>query len=120
MTTAQEWEERVARWKASGTTAPEFAAKHGFSSRKLYDWFYRLRKAKRVASKATSGVTTSPVRLLRVVRGERDAAINGTDSAANRIRLSMAGASVDIGAGFDEATLRKVLCVVKSLQDGGR
>jgi len=32
----------------------------------------------------------------------------------------MAGASVDIHTGFDEATLRKVLCVVKSLQDGGR
>jgi hypothetical protein len=120
MTTAQEWGEWVARWKASGWTAPEFAAKHGLSSRKLYDWFYRLRKTKGAASKASPQVTTSPVRLLRVVRGEGGSATNGSADSPNAIRLSMAGASVDIHAGFDEATLRRVLCVVKGLQEGGR
>lgn len=110
----------MARWKASGTTAPDFAAKHGLSSRKLYDWFYRLRKTKGATSNAKSGVSTSAVRLLRVVRRERSAAISGAVSTPHAIRLTLAGASMDIHAGFDEATLRKVLCVVKSVEGDGQ
>lgn len=117
---AEEWKDRIARWKASGSTAPEFAARHGLSSRKLYDWSYRLRNPEGAASKSKAKETTSAVHLLRVVPSTRYAAINGTDIAPNAIRLTMAGASVDIRAGFDEATLRKVLCVVKSLSEGER
>lgn len=120
MSMAQEWKDRVARWKASGATGPEFAARHGFSGRKLYDWCYRLRKTEEAGSKAKAKERTSPVRLLRVVRSRHDAAISGTDDPPNAIRLTMGGASVDIQAGFDEATLRRVLCVVKSLGDGGQ
>ena len=117
---AQEWKDRIARWKASGTTAPEFGARHGLPSRKLYDWSYRLRNPEGAASKSKAKEAISSVRLLRVVPSTRDPAISGTDIAPNAIRLTMAGASVDIHAGFDEATLHKVLCVVKALQDSGR
>ena len=117
---AEEWKDRIARWKASGSTAPEFAARHGLSSRKLYDWSYRLRNPEGAAAKSKAKETMSPVRLLRVVPTKGYAAINGADNPPNAIRLTMAGASVDIHAGFDEATLRKVLCVVKALQDSGR
>jgi hypothetical protein len=117
---AQEWKDRVGRWKASGSSAPEFAARHGFSSRKLYDWSYRLRNPKGEASKSRAKERTSPVRLLRVVPTKGPAAISDADNPGSAMRLTMAGVSVDIHVGFDEATLRKVLCVVKALQDSGR
>jgi hypothetical protein len=120
MAQAQEWKDRVGRWKASGSTAPEFAARHGFSSRKLYDWSYRLRMPEGSSSKSKTKETTGPVRLLRVVPTKGHAAIKDADNPPNAMRLTMAGVSVDIHAGFDEATLRKVLCVVKALQDSGR
>lgn len=120
MAQEQEWKDRVGRWKASGSSAPEFAARYGFSSRKLYDWSYRLRKPEGASSQAKAKETTGPVRLLRVVPTKGPAATNGADNPPNAMRLTMAGVSVDIHAGFDEATLRKVLCVVKALQDSGQ
>ena len=120
MAMAQEWKDRIARWKASGSTAPEFAARHGLSSRKLYDWSYRLRSPEGAASKSKAKEATSPVRLLRVVPTRGDAGVAGTDKPPSAMRLTISGVSVDIHAGFDEATLRKVLCVVRALQDDGR
>jgi len=64
--------------------------------------------------------TTAPVRLLRVLP-TKSANVGYVDSAmtANSIRLTMADVSVDVQAGFDEATLSKVLGVVRSLRGGG-
>ena len=116
MASAREWKDRIAEWKASGSSATEFAARHGISSQRLYNWSSRFLKAERVKSKTRQ--TTGPVRLLRVVpTRSADVVYGGSAMAApSAIRLTMADVSVDIQAGFDEATLSKVLGVVKSLQ----
>jgi hypothetical protein len=119
MASAREWKERITEWKASGTSATEFAARHGISSQRLYNWSSRFLKAERLRSKAKQ--TTAPVRLLRVVpTRSADVVCGGSAMAApSAIRLTMADVSVDVQAGFDEATLRKVLEVVKSLRGSG-
>jgi hypothetical protein len=38
------WRERVARWRASGQTADEFAATHGLAAGTLRWWSSRLRR----------------------------------------------------------------------------
>ena len=115
MATADEWRNTVARWRASGLTAREFGALHGISKKQLQNWAYRLgQRAKR-----KEGSTTPAVRLLRVVRSAKTSKPVRTEVRSG-IRLSLAGAAVDVEPGFDEATLRRLIVVIKEVQEGAR
>lgn len=106
----------VASWKASGLTAHEFGAQHGISKKQLHNWAYRLG----MNVKRRQEASAPAVRLLPVVRraGSRAAMVHGGRQSG--IRVNVAGASMDVEPGFNEATLRKILIVVKEVQEGGR
>jgi hypothetical protein len=95
--TQAKWVERVREWKASGRSAPDFAAGKGFAAATLTWWSSRIRTIGRDAASTTLG---SQVRMARVVRGARP-------SSALTLRVS--GAVIEVRTGFDRALLREVV-----------
>lgn len=107
MANAAAWAERVAAWRASGLTAPEFCAGRGFAVGTLRWWATRLER-ERAESVAFP--------LARVVRrpSEPRAASDG-----GGVVLEVGGVRVAVGAGFDRATLGAVLDVLEERAAGG-
>lgn len=123
-TTREQWERRVARWKRSGLTTREFATREGLRASTLAYWRWRLK------TESGSEPQTAPA---------------GSAAAAGAGRMrEMAGASADfvgfevmaapaggrdveiiidralrvrVAPGFDEATLRRVVSI---LREGAR
>jgi hypothetical protein len=52
---AAEWEERVARWHASGLKAKEFAEREGCSAKSLAWWGSELRRRIELSKRSTKG-----------------------------------------------------------------
>ena len=98
--TETKWAERVAGWRASGQTAPEFCKGKDFSAGGLRYWASKLGQK-----------TRSKVRLARVVRGVRPGVV-----AETPIFIEVGDARLGVRRGFDPATLRSVL----DLLGGGR
>jgi len=128
MARADEWRALVTQWKASGLTAGEFGARHGLSRKLLHNWAYRLgltaaskRKTETPVVKAarSGGTDTSAVRLLRIVGRGNPAHAGEPKTERAAIRMTFAGATMDLDAGFDPAALRKILLVAQSIRDGG-
>lgn len=88
------WSKRVDAWRASGLTAAAFAGRGGFSERTLRYWAWRLGRDARA--------------FVRVVR-ETPAA-----GAAASIVVELGDARVLVSAGFDRATLRDVVAVLRA------
>lgn len=69
------WRRRVASWRASGQTADEFAAAHGFAPSTLRWWASQLKRE-------TATTTTSPaaplVRMARVIRAPSSSMSRGS------------------------------------------
>jgi hypothetical protein len=119
MTKADERRALVVQWKASGQTAAEFGCRRGLSRKLLHNWAYRLGLTKTPKRKAVTG--TSAVRLLRIVgRGDRAHEPRRPDPERTGVRLTFAGATMDVDAGFDAATLRRILLIAQSMQHGGQ
>ena len=102
MTTTQaKWAARVAAWRASGQTAPEFCRGKEFSPGGLRYWSSRLGR----------GEVVSEVRMARVVR-----AVAPTESSASPIVVEVGGARVVVPQGFDPEALRAVFAVLGEAQ----
>ena len=114
MAIADEWRTMVMAWKDSGLTAPEFGGRHGVSKQQLHNWAYRLGLTGTGSKKPRGGLAT--VRLVPVVRRPAWEAASRPRTGGTGIRLSFAGATMDVEAGFDPATLRKILQVAQSVQ----
>ena len=117
MATSEEWKAWVTQWKASGQTAEDFAVKLGLSYRGLHSWAYRLGMTN--SRKANDRRDEKAVRFLQIVPQKEKATTKGVGSRQSGIRVTMAGAVVDVQLGFDEATLGRVLGVVKAVQEVG-
>lgn len=127
--TEKEWAQRLARWRRSGLTAKEFATQEGLKASTLAYWRWRLKRAEPAhKGKSCAATTTSAEPRVRRQRGE----VGRRDRAADfvgfeLVTASAAGADVEVvvdgalrvrvASGFDEATLRRVLGV---LREGAR
>lgn len=98
------WRSRVVDWRASGKTAAEFSARHGFGASSLRWWSSRLQREAPATALATPAA--SPVvRLAKVLRSPEPAFPRGT------VVVEMLDARVRIlvQAGVDRETLAIVL-----------
>jgi transposase-like protein len=105
MADAKTWAKRVAGWRASGQTAAEYCKQHGLGLSALRHWSHRLRREE-------GGV--AEVRMARVVvaPAEKTSATEraeGLSAARSALVLEVRGARITVEAGFDRATLAKVL-----------
>ena len=91
------WRKRVARWKASGETAAEFAAREGIKASTLRWWSSMLQREH------------TPVRMVQLVRTPRESRSSGVV-----VDLPEARARVIVEAGFDRDTLSAVLQMLGS------
>ena len=98
-------------WRESGETAPEYCERLGLKLGSLRYWASRIRRD------VDEALAPTPVRMARVVR----ASDTSTTPAAPAINASAMRGSiviatgafrVEVGPGFDEATLSRVLDVV--------
>jgi hypothetical protein len=94
------WRERVAHWRASGLTAREFAARHGFSANTLSWWRWQLGRAVPVREEEKAAA------IVEVVATPVD----------GRLELVVGDRRIRVPVNFDEDTLRRLLSV---LEDAG-
>jgi hypothetical protein len=100
--TRARWRERVRSWRASGKTAEEFSAGHGFPASTLRWWSSRLGR---------EAVPPAPmVRLARLVRPP--AAEGPPPCGAILIELRDIAARITVELGSDRATLAMVMDVL--------
>jgi transposase len=97
MATRETWAARVREWKRSGLTAAAYAEREGFNAGTLTWWSSTLGRA----TLATSGAP--PV--IEVMMAARAASVLEV--------VLVSGVRVAVPAGFDEATLRRVLTVLE-------
>jgi transposase len=98
MTTTQaKWAARVAAWRSSGQTAPEFCKGKEFSPSGLRYWSSRLGR----------GEVVREMRMARVVR-----ALPTQESVTSSILVEVGGARIAVPRGFDPEALRAVLTML--------
>ena len=95
--TESKWAGRVAAWRSSGKTAPDFCVGKDFTPVRLRYWASRL-------GPTGGGVAGEQVRLARVVRGAALA-----EAVETPIVIEVGSTRVGIRRGFDPAALRTVL-----------
>lgn len=116
-----EWAKRVERWKDSGLSAKEYAAEIGVKPTTLSYWAWNLRSG--VARTGARGKGESTRR-----KGRRES-VAATGAAARFVELGppqsvvappaldlilRSGVVVRLAAGFDEATLTRVVRAVEA------
>jgi hypothetical protein len=126
--TESKWAARVAAWRASGQTAPEFCEGKDFKAGGLRYWASRLHKGKDATPTRDERVARVPqavqppaaakeasppgqVRLARVVRAARPA-----PAPEAAVVIEVGAARLAVRRGFDRGVLRAVLEVL----GGGR
>jgi len=107
------WAKRVADWRASGLTAPEYSAANGLSVNRLRYWAYK-RRGSDAAATGGERPTVAPT-LARVVPiRER----SGGSAERESLVVEVGTARVYVGRGFDRAVFAEVVDVL--VGDGGR
>ncbi len=112
------WRTHVAAWRESGLTQRSYCHREHLPETQLSHWKHRLAKSQRRSKVKRSLV---PVQVLESMPPERDSAVSASPrfAAVPTAALSLVfdgGLRLEIGAGFDAATLRQV---VKVLGDVG-
>jgi hypothetical protein len=95
--TEAKWAARVAQWRASGKSAPEFAEGQGFEFSTLRYWASRLKHLPQSLAK--------PVPRVRMVRVRR----TPHPVVAEPMIVAIGAARVEVRSGFDRALLREVV-----------
>lgn len=120
-TSRAEWAKRVERWKDSGLSAKEFASETGLKASALRFWSWKLRKQDAEVDVRLESSTTKNRR-----RGDTQASIqprpqfvevsaSTAASAPSMIELVLNhGIRVRVPAGFDEATLTRLVRAVEA------
>lgn len=96
------WRKRVARWRESGLTAQEFAAKTGLNRHTLRMWSSQLRRERR-----RSGPRA------RHRRGPRFIELQTVPASGSVLEVALGDVVVRVPADFDQDALRRVLAVVR-------
>jgi hypothetical protein len=104
MTTAEQWQERVDAWRASGQTADTFASGKGFSGKTLRWWSCELGRRARQPSKSVA--TAAKPRIARVVR---TSAASSAIEREGTLHVEVGAARIVVRRGFDAALLRDVI-----------
>jgi hypothetical protein len=109
-TSAEEWQKRVERWRASGLTADQFAAELGINAGTLKFWQYKLRKEKRIegvrkrCSAGKSAVSTTAPAFVEVRSSYGDA----------RFELELRnGRLIRVPEGFDGNALERLVAILE-------
>lgn len=110
MADTETWRRRVASWRASGQTAAEYSARHGFAAATLRWWSSQLKRGSTVPDAAPGASDASRVRLARVVR--RAAPPVPPQRGDVVIDLLALGARVTVEAGTQRETLQVVLAAL--------
>ena len=105
MASRAEWAKRVERWDRSGLSAEAFAVREGLRAKQLYWWRWKLRSSVSGASPRLSAPERVEFLPVRVVDSTTAPA---GDSSPIEIALPN-GRVVRVTAGFDAATLGRVL-----------
>jgi transposase len=121
-TSRAEWAKRVERWKDSGLSAKEYAAETGVKASTLSYWCWRLGasgESSRGHRKRKSAAKSRPAAL--PVEGSRGRFVElettASVPAAPALELVLSrGIRVRVAAGFDEATLTRVVRAVEAVQ----
>lgn len=116
-TTREQWERRVARWKRSGLTTREFAAREGLQASTLAYWRWRL-KAEGGSAPQTAPAGAAGVQRAKTIAGAQADFVGFEVMAApargRDVEIVVDGAlRVRVAPGFDEATLRSVVSVLR-------
>lgn len=118
--TAEQWSKLVARWKRSGKTAEEFGAEAGVDARSLHWWRWALRKREaKQDARVKPGEPLPAFLSVRLV--ERPAALAKTPAPlpGGPVEILVDDRhAVRVRAGFDEATLRRVLDILRTEEVG--
>ena len=93
----------LAEWQASGLSAKEFAPRAGVTPHTLYAWRRRAR---------TTTNQAEPPRFAEVV--VRSSPAPAIDRSVSGLEIAIGEAVVRVGAGFDDAVLRRVLDVLRA------
>lgn len=110
MTDRKTWEQRVAAWRASGQSAQKFAEGRDYTVHMLRYWAGRVKEEEAAPSEES-------IRLARVVRAPKDVAPQPKEAARQPtgvvLVLEIGGVRVQVPVGFERATLRAVLEVLR-------
>ena len=103
----------MAAWRASGESAQKFAEGRDYTVHMLRYWARRIDE-----EQAALAASSEPsIRLARVVRAPKEAAPHPFEAARQptgaALVLEVGGARVQVPAGFERATLRAVLEVLR-------
>lgn len=99
--TELKWSLRVAAWRASGLSAPEFVSGKEFTVSGLRNWAHKL-KERGLEGEAALQLPRTSVRLARVNRLP-------SASVPASLTVEVGAARVSVPAGFDAATVRTVI-----------
>ena len=109
---AEVWRERVDRWKASGLTGKEFAAKEDLSPRSLSWWGWRLRRS-------ATGQSAQPPKPRRRRRKQRARKLSFVPVVVGKTRSAEAPTIIEVvlpsnlrvrvAAGIDETDLVRIV-----------
>lgn len=109
MTDRKTWEQRVAAWRASGQSAQKFAEGRDYTVHMLRYWAGRM--------KEEAALSEPSIRLARVVRAPKEVAPQPKEAARQptgvALVLEIGGVRVQVPVGFERATLRAVLEVLR-------
>lgn len=116
---AEQWAQRVERWKDSGLTAKEFAAETGLKASTLSYWRWKLGASSKGAGESSgprerrrNAISKAPVFGESEQFVELPAAVL-TASSEPTLELVLGGeVRVRVPIGFDEATLTRVVRAV--------
>jgi len=97
MTRAPEWAARLEAWRASGKSANEFCAEHGYSAKNLVWWSSHLRRKSAPTAKRHRVMLARVVRKRPVVRAPPTA-----------VTVQIGDARIEVRAGADRAALALV------------
>jgi hypothetical protein len=105
------WAERVADWRKSGKSAPEFAADKAYAGSTLQWAASRLKQVQARARRlgTARGTSAREIRMAKVVRRV------GQEAVVSEVVIEVAGTRIGVRQGFDRVLLREV---VSALSEG--
>jgi len=102
------WREHVQRWKDGGLTARQYAAETGINVHTLTTWSSRLRREAGTTVAPRNGRSLAPRFVEVAAEG-----VTAADGRAAVLEIVVGDATVRVPVGFDEATLARLLAVVR-------